>query len=496
MADRSPYQRFPGHYPGQQEANHYVFPIYIKVVEMEGQPRKARVYFIVTIIAMVICWSPFNVLAYVAPFIVLALLILLGRSGRLIKRTLAWVWLWLIMMVFYSLINSEFQFGNAIVAFVTWAGIIVLLLIPVSEFNSPLIRHKLERFAWKILLVEAVWGITQGIYGYIHSGSFDSANGDYVEGTIHPPLPAELAYSNVMFAINIALLLLFLLPSIWRGPRISRIIIYTLGTVVFVMASVVHTIFFLLAAGGISALLVWGRRPQFSRIVGSLVVFGAIGFLAWVLLPNNLGTARSSGVQLLRGEEPKSVSVVTAIRKMPAEYPYISIIGLGPGQYVSRAGLMSTGLYFGGLKNPKKYPFLPNQLTKAQEKYLLPLWEWKESNPYWGSTHVPYFSWLAVYTEFGLLGWSAVLLVLFYLLKTILSMSRKQNLEKFVLLSTLGFMFLLGFQENNWEVPQAWFSGLLLIRILYRRETQNLFYSQTLFRQAHGEHTGIPQYKN
>ena len=427
---------------------------------------KDKVYYWSVVIAALICWSPFNALAYVAPFLVLGMLIIAERQGRILRRALAWMWFWLAMVAVYGLLNPEFQFGNAFVAFVTWAGLIVILLIPAGEFNSPILRHKLEKFAWKVLLVESVWGIVQGIYGYFHTGSFDLANGDYVEGTIHPPLAPELAYSNVMFAINIALLLLFLLPALWRRKTVRHGVIYGLGLLAFVMASVVHAILFLLVAGGISAVLVWGRRPRLSRVMGTTVVLMAAGAIAWMLLPTNLGTVRPFAQQVLRGEVPKSVSVVTALYEMPREYPYMPIVGLGPGQYASRAGLISTGLYFGGLDNPRPVPLLPNRLTEAQDKYLLPLWAWHSSNPYWGSTQKPYFSWLAIYTEFGLFGWFVVIVLFFRFLNQIRVLPSVVDLEKFVLFASFIFIFMLGFQENNWEVPQAWFSGLLFIKSL------------------------------
>ena len=429
--------------------------------------RRQKIYYLSVVLATLICWSPFNAFAYVAPFLVLTLLIVFGRSNRLLRRSFGWMCLWLAMIAVYGLINSEFQFGNALVAFVTWAGLIIFLMIPANEFSGPLLQHKLEQFAWKVLFVEAVWGIIQGFYGYIHTGAFDLANGDYVEGTIHPALSPELAYSNVMFATNIALLLLFLLPSIWRRPRAPNIAIYLMGLLAFVMASVVHAILFLLIAGGVSGLLVWGKRPRLSRVLGGAVTFSTIGLLAWALLPANIGTARSFGLQILRGEVPKSVSVVAALRDMPGNYPYLPIIGLGPGQYASRAGLISTGVYFGGLDNPRTVSLLPNRFTEAQEKYLLPLWVWQESNPYWGSTQKPYFSWLAIYTEFGVAGWLLVIWVLFRFMKHILAMPKFFDSEKFVLLATLGFMFLLGFQEDNWEIPQAWFSGILFLKSMY-----------------------------
>lgn len=428
--------------------------------------KKARAYYWSVLIGALICWSPFNALAYLAPFLVAAILVFFGSYAQLLKRILVWILLWLGMVAFYGLVNSEFQFENAFVAFVTWAGLIIILLIPVRGLENPILRQKLERFAWALLFFEASWGIAQGIYGYIHTGSFDLANGDYVEGTIHPPLAPELTYSNVMFAINIALLLLYLLPTVWRRKSIKHSLIYGLGLLSFVMASVVHAILFFIVAGGISAMLVWGRRPRLSRVMGIAVILGAVGAMTWMLLPTNLGTARSFALQIVRGEVPKYGSVLTALYDMPRDYPYMLVVGLGPGQYTSRAGLISTGLYFGGLDNPKPLSLLPNRLTEAQNKYLLPLWIWHDSVSYLGSTQKPYFSWLAIYTEYGMLGCLVILLIFFRLLRSAYVIPRDMDIEKFVFITMLIFMFLLGFQENNWEVPQAWFSGLLFIKSL------------------------------
>ncbi len=429
--------------------------------------RAEMAYYIAALLALLICWSPFNALAYVVPFGVIFMLTFLGNGKRLFIRSLIWISLWVLFVSFYALINQDFRFGNALVAFVTWAGVIVLLLIPIHYNLSQQLHRKLERLAWLFLGVESIWGIVQGLYGYIHTGSFDLANGDYVEGTIHPPLQAELAYSNVMFAINIALLLLFLLPLVWRKPRLSKIIFYSLGVIAFVMASVMHVILFLIAAGMIGAFWVWGRRLQVSQMAVMLFLFGFIFSLVTLLLPRNLRTARGFALQVLRGEVPKSVSVIVTIKEMPHKYWYLPLVGLGPGQYASRAGLISTGLYFGGLNNPKTIPFLPNEFTESQYKYLLPLWEWHESVRGFGSTQKPFFSWLAVYTEWGLIGWLFVLGILVLLFRRVGTLPRYYKVEKFALITAIVLFFFLGFQENNWEVPQAWFSGLLLVRVLY-----------------------------
>jgi hypothetical protein len=398
---------------------------------------------------------------------VIGLLVFWGNDAQLLKRALLWVVFWSGMIAFYGLLNVEFQLQNALIAFVTWIGIIVVLIIPIRNIGSPWLKQKLERLAWKVLLVEAVWGIVQGIYGYLQTGTFDLATGDYVEGTIHPSLAPELTYSNVMFAINIALLLLFLLPVVRYQRNLKNMVIYSLGVLAFVMASVVHVILFLIASSTIGAFLVWGRRPRLSRLALATATFGSVLFLAWTLLPRNLSTAQAFAFQIIRGEVPKSVSVIVSFKEMPQDYWYLPLVGLGPGQYASRAGLISTGLYFGGLDNPRQIPFLPNKLTESQAKYLLPLWAWHESVRYFGSTQKPFFSWLAVYTEWGLIGWLIVAIVLVRVWKSLQRLTQTYDVEKWVLTTTMFLIFLLGFQENNWEVPQAWFSGLMFLKVLY-----------------------------
>jgi hypothetical protein len=435
--------------------------------------RVAKAYYWATVIAAVICWSPFKALAYVAPFLVTALLII-GGVRRLAIRVFWLAWSWGFMVAFYGLLNHNFQFENALVAFVTWFGMALILLIPTKGIGVKELLARVEKWAWSLLALESVWGIVQAFYGAMRTGGFDMANGDYVEGTIHPWLEPGLAYSNVMFAVNVALLLLFLLPSMWRSRHIWKVTIYGLGVLALVLASVVHVILFLAISVGASAVLLFRWRIRLSRLVGIGIFTGLLIGLTAAFLPRNLGTVSIFASQIFQGEVPKSVSVITAVRDLPQKYWFSPIFGLGPGQYASRAGLISTGLYFGGLTNPYYIPFLPNRLTKAQEEHLLPLWIWHESNPYWGSTQKSYFSWLAVYSEWGILGLVFVVGLLVGLLRRVKNLPSYKDVEKLVLGTTVVFLFLLGFQENNWEVTQAWFAGLLLIKILYANVRWNV----------------------
>lgn len=434
---------------------------------LTGVRSVTKSYYWATFLAILACWSPFKVLPYAVPFILVALLVLIGEDTKVMIRLMAWIAIWIAMILFYGLINSGFQWHNALVAFVTWAGIAVVLMIPSEKIADFWLQDRLTKLAWVLLGLEALWGIVQSIYGFMQTRSFDLANGDFVEGTIHPWLEPELAYSNVMFAINIALLLLYLFPSVQRTSSLLKRIVYFLGIFAFVLASVVHAILFLMMASGIAIVLVIGRRMKIKRLISIIGIISTAIIISAILLPQNLRLIGPFVLQIIYGEAPKSASFSVAVWEMPKDYWYLPVFGLGPGQYASRAGLMSTGLYFGGLKNPRSLPLLPNQLTEGQEKYLMPLWEWHESVQYFGSTQKPYFSWLAVYTEWGLLGWFVVLAALISIVQAIKRISPVRTLEKLAVMTAVWFIWLLGFQENNWEVPQAWFSGILLIKVMY-----------------------------
>src|SRR5690606_13693093 len=96
-------------------------------------------------------------------------------------------------------------------------------------------------------VIQAALGIVQALYGASLSGSFDIANGDYVEGTIHPWLPSGRSFSNPMFAANMAVMLLALAPYIMKRRR-RYFFPFLLGSMALILASVVHVLLFLAAA--------------------------------------------------------------------------------------------------------------------------------------------------------------------------------------------------------------------------------------------------------
>jgi hypothetical protein len=205
--------------------------------------------------------------------------------------------------------------------------------------------------------------------------------------------------------------------------------------------------------------------PRWILLLAGMVLVVSVATI--VFLPHNIETIVPIVSSILSGQTPKSAIIIRTISLMPADYPFLPVVGLGPGQFSSRAGLMSTGYYFGGINNPLRISYFPNQSTPAQEKYLLDLWRWDASNPLWGSSQKPYFSWLTLYSEWGGVGVAAGFVLLGLLFWSIRRNSSHSFLLGMVVATAIMFFILLGIQENNWEIPQAWFSGLLGIKVMY-----------------------------
>jgi hypothetical protein len=433
--------------------------------------RYKKAYLWTFIIAIILCWSPSNALAYLVPLISVSVFVLLTKSSTVIRNVVVWFLVWGIIISFYILLAPRFVIHSALLSILTYSSFLMFLAIPRRFVTSlDLLNRMLTWIRW-IVIIEALVGITQGLYGFTQTGSFDIANGDFVEGTIHPALPSELSFSNPMFAINMALLLVAILPDLIL--RRKGYIAVILGGISLIMASVLHVLIMLAMAGLLAILFFWpiSVRRRVTYLAGAGLTLALI--LAFFALRSNFGTADLFARQLLSGESYRSIAIQRAVIEMPHDYPLLPLVGLGPGQFSSRAGLIGTGLYFGGPNNPRPLPLIPKGMTKAFEENTLDLWlEITAQNARGiiiGSTHNPFLSWLSVYIEWGILALAAVFsLVLFLLIRVRLVV---HNYPQRILASSFGtgllFILFLGVQENYWEVPQAIFVGLLILKVQY-----------------------------
>ena len=417
------------------------------------------------IATLLITWSPFNALAYLAPFLFWGWLLLAAPNRRMQIRSLVWLLSWAGVVILHGLVNPDLAWFNSLLSFVTYSSFALFFVIPSQELHNPKLFERMLRWIAILVIVQAVWGIVQAVFGYTQTGSFDLANGDYVDGTIHPPLEPELTFSNVMFAANMSFSLLALLPSVLKRKYLPAFI---LGVISLVLASVVHLLIFLFASLLVTFGLVfpWQKTRLTPWIIGGAIL---VTVLVAVLLPNNMKSTQNIVNEFMAQKTPRAIAIKESFTTLPAEYPQMPWIGLGPGQFSSRAGLIATGFYFGGWDNPRPLPLVPTTVTPYQECHLMELWRWHGTVPYWASSQKPFLSWLSLYTEFGVL---AVGAVLFLAGRALWQLRQHSKALKWHAPTAAGFaalLFLLfsGLQENYWEVPQVILIGVLLIKVLH-----------------------------
>lgn len=424
------------------------------------------------VMAAVAAFSPVKSLAFVAPYVLIGLyLIRSGQSDarsvrRLILATSLTVSAWLALTLLHGIVQSRFSFTAAALSLVTYGPLIYLLAIPSPMLSWDVeVKDRFKRFAAWLLVLQSVVGTVQGLWMYSVTGTFLGSTGDAVEGTIHLQLGPSGTFSNPIFAANVAFLLILLLPGVVMGDR-TRLSVgaVAIGGLAFVMASVVHVLLFLALAlmiGGLPALV----RSRLRTKLRGILTASAASYLAFALIGPNLLTISTYSRMLAGGELPRAEVWHSVIMELPQEYPYVPLIGLGPGQFSSRAGMVSSGVYATGVGVR-----LSSQPSEAQRRFLLDAYARSlEGHPF-GSTGQPLSSWLSVYTEFGAFVTAIVLGSAFVVVRRRVRRLRQAgcSADAWSLLSASILFLLLGFQENYWETPQAVMIGLVMIKAISR----------------------------
>ncbi len=446
--------------------------------------RYAGPYFEVFLLSMVIIWLPYKGLAYAVPFLAILWFIFRSNSGVTLLRFAFHVALFLVVtacyFLFYYIIEEQFILQNAFIFFVTYGSFLFLLTIPV---NVALHKKNYESYIVVIRIavaVEATLGLTQVILYVIRTGAnFDSSTGDIAQGTLNlfSFLDPGANFNNQLYTNNLLILLIFLTPH--AIVKRKGIWICVLGFLAILMASVWH-LFIAFLVAFIIIVLYFSRtflKLSVNRIVIGMFLICAVT-LAIAFQPRNFILVRHYYNVITTFKSPKAKVTINSLVDLPKEAPWVYFIGLGPGQYSSRAGLIGTGKYFGDFINPKKMPVIKPAVSTPFKNHVYPLWEEVSLNPlYYGNSTMarPFYSILSVMIEFGYIIFAILVLLMFRLIRRIKNFYERAIYEKDYLKAFYAiscavvclFLVIISFFENYLEVAQAIFIGLLLIKYFY-----------------------------
>jgi hypothetical protein len=435
-------------------------------------------FVLLFVFALLISFSPSTELGQVS-----ALIFLLGtiffvqvRPGYHIKKYLIIFLLYsAIGFVYWLIYQGDFSFINYYLFWVTGSAFL-LLFYDFRSIISQILLERLGQITLVFIFLESLLGIYQATVVFLRTGTFDFSVGDFVWGTLAPSFNVAYAGRSPSFVLLITTLLLFTLATFRSRLSLKHIVAFGAILLAWLLSSLMHSyLYFGLAAGLALLTLTQANIKQTKRAEGTtrrrgisygvLVIFAAIVFLLVlvpILLPSNtarIGIALGEAVQLSPDAKfLKNRAFYNTLFALPDDAPLQPIIGVGPGQYASRAALMATGQYL-----TRPIPGLPQHISSFTNEYIVPYLRVIRS-----SLHLPSSSWIALYGEMGLLG---MILVIMVMAKGILFFRRYRSKQfrmlNLMMLILIYYLFFMGFQNVYLEYTQAIFPAILTLKLCY-----------------------------
>lgn len=449
---------------------------------------KKSIAFETIALTLFLVWQPIKTVGIIAPFAVLAYYTLREKDYKpLIDAIKICVYILLFYGVHYIISDSHLHTWSAALTIITYGGLIVAYVLPELNIEN---EKKYYNLIGTILIAQSVIGLLQSFTSalIISDLSFDGANGDFVKGTIQLIPQYSEDFGNVMFATNIVGLILIYFQKYLSTKSIKDISIILLGLLVLILASVVHLLIVFIVALVLTTLIFMIKNRYLMRNLSYIFITPIILILIFrITQPNNFSLLKQYGEKIISLENKKAKITERVFTEALQKYPKIWFIGMGPGQFSSRAALIATGYYFGGTERPKQLPrFLVGTSTYI-DNYLLDLWLMlSDDEKKYGVSIMekPYYTWLSVFTEFGLIFTVTICFLIYkFVLKIIRSseLSEKSNKNyatQFTKIFIILFLIGICFFENYIEIAQSTFFLLLLLKINYTNNSLKYYEKQ------------------
>ena len=339
-----------------------------------------------------------------------------------------------------------------------------LLLLLVNFRMSELILCRVIRFLCVLLVIESVIGIGQFLIINGFGSFYHMAAGDYVTGT--------LGRSGAGNSISFTLLITILLCYIWSAKKFFqggwaqiRLIALVIVPLTIILASNIHQLIATIA--GISLFAIHDPRGKHHARRLWVMIVSAIAILfGWLtfsfLQADNVGYASllvNRTLQTIQGDSPVAIRKIVGLKNTLVSLPEMNaaapVVGVGPGQYSSRAALIMSGSYLdsGFLFAPQSTTYTQNLITPLWNRFIY------TQNYQNGNANMPFSTVQSIYAEFG------IPIFLFVVIGTYMYFRKRLSLDtptaKGEFLSYSIFLFVCFF-DNYLEFPKAASMAMLL----------------------------------
>lgn len=399
--------------------------------------KKISKYSLLLIILLSVTAFPSKYIYYIAPFLIITFSFFIKLIDN--KK----LFFLLIALLIYIIINYTFSLISGNTYNISGSLIYVLTIIPIIIILSRKKIHidkKNIQSTQRILFFFIVIQFIVVLFQLSQTKNWDAITGtyglfDYKYGT---------TITQVFFTFNILCFIIFIFKE---KLNIKSFLIMLCALIMVALAQSGHqTLFFI-----ITFLLVFIKKNDFKGLIKISIIGTVLLSLVIILFPETLDLGSMWFEKTFYNESPKTLITIDSFNILK-ENTKIILFGVGPGQYTSRASLISSGEYISST--------MPDFLTGKSyyfSQYVSPLIQLHKQIGEGSAIAQPYYGLLSILMEFGLPIVILFLFLLTYEVKNLLSL-RKYKEIRILCNYNLFFIFFLLFCsmiENYFEFVQA-----------------------------------------
>lgn len=410
---------------------------------------RGTVFIKALIIVTVITSLPSKFLFYIAPLLVLTL----GSFGLLPLFSPAFFWVMLIAtstIASSSLLLNEFwgfhtNYLGLALSPITWGAFLLLLVAYADKHQIVFTRREeklITRFIAWYVIVESILGYTQ----FLMTWNSDAVTGSFglLDG-----LTGNITINQVYFTFTLFTLSFFTL-AYWSDGVLYKMAVI-MGLTICALAQSGHQTIIFLVLSSVLGLTVFGWQTILRLSLAGALLLGVV----LTVYPNTFEVAKSWFERTINLQTPKAQVMYEALQLL-LENPKILLLGTGPGQFTSRASLISSGEY-------TRTPLPISDQSPWFEDIVLPLMYLHSLQGEDSAISQPYSSWISLIIEWGApvvllyLFWSSIM-VLQCLIQT-RHLYKLKNRKGAMLSAYMAFLLLFlngnAVIENYFEFAQA-----------------------------------------
>jgi hypothetical protein len=415
-----------------------------------------RAFLGVFIALVVIVAFPGKFLFYSTPGVAILLSLFVGRfinCLRLIAVFAAVVALSALTTSLDAMSGAHINCIGLVLGTITYLPIFILWS-PSKSFRVS------DALMWRIAIICSVFICVQAGLGALQLAA--TRNGDFVSGTfgLFDFAADQVTISQVNYCFTLFCMVVFC--AIWL-PEPLILLTCVAGLVAALVAEAAHQTIFFLALLPVLAIS-GGQRVK--RFAVSVLSGGGLLIVAFIADPGLYDHAQSWADKVLfAGNSPKRLAVVNAVTMLSD--PKNLVLGVGLGQFSSRAAILSSGA--GTSVNLP--PYLVDTSTYFDQYLHKPIQIYGVEGEA-SSMAMPYFSALSVITEFGVLFAAGLLIMTIVVVVDNIrygKISPSAQRIAYYCNFLIGFIFLCSFIQNYLELTQAIMIPILLYIIAKAR---------------------------